>query len=59
MYMYYNGDKYQGEWVDDEKNGNGEYHYHSSSELYKGQWRNNKKNGHGEYIFSNGDRFIG
>lgn len=49
--MYYiNGDVYEGEWVDGEREGNGETVYASGiNEKYIGEWKNDMCNGYGKY----------
>lgn len=44
-YIFQNGDVYDGNWVDDKKNGRGKYYYASSGDCYEGEWRNNVKSG--------------
>lgn len=41
---YPNGDKYEGQLKDDEKNGVGTY-YFVNSDKYEGQWLDNEKHG--------------
>jgi hypothetical protein len=36
IYIYLNGNKYEGEWAFDKKNGHGAYYYVSINESYKG-----------------------
>jgi len=45
-FHYYNGDKYVGEWKDDQQEGYGNY-FHANGEKYEGQWKNGKMNGSG------------
>jgi hypothetical protein len=49
-----NGEKYEGQWKDNEKNGTGNYECKAigtlqlpNRETYEGQWRTNKKDGKG------------
>lgn len=37
-YYYVNGNKYEGEWTNDRKNGHGIYSYFSTGEKYDGNW---------------------
>lgn len=37
-YFYVNGNRYEGEWTGDRKNGHGIYFYFSTGEKYDGQW---------------------
>lgn len=46
MFQYSNGDKYEGEWLNDDKNGQGVYYY-ANGDVYEGEWMNGKLNGRG------------
>jgi hypothetical protein len=46
---YANGDLYQGDWMNDKKNGNGNMTY-ANGDLYHGEWMNDKRNGNGNSI---------
>ena len=46
--MYENGDTYEGEWKDGDRDGNG-YYVSVSGWYYKGGWKDNKKHGQGKY----------
>lgn len=39
---YYNGDKYDGDWYQDKRNGYGVYTY-SGGAYYKGEWKDDTK----------------
>ena len=52
------GNKYDGEWVDDVKEGYGVLTY-VNGERYEGYWRNDKAHGKGTLTYSQGDRYIG
>ena len=66
--IYNNGDKYEGEWKNDLKHGNGIMNYKNGEkfyfskdkfeeiEKYDGYWEKNKKNGKGIIYFKNGDK---
>ena len=43
---YTNGDKYEGQWVNDKKEGEGTMKY-SNGNWYRGKWKNDKPNGLG------------
>jgi len=43
-----NGDIYEGEWKDDQKNGYGIY-IHANGDVYEGEWRDGKRHGYGTY----------
>lgn len=45
--MYYaNGDKYDGNWKNDLKDGDGTY-WGANGNIYEGQWKDDKYNGKG------------
>lgn len=33
-----NGDRYEGHWLDDKKEGPGRYYYRSTNKVYEGEW---------------------
>ena len=39
MYLYCNGNKYDGLWKEDKKHGQGKYFYESLNESYIGEWK--------------------
>lgn len=47
---YYNGDKYEGSWYQDKRQGKGTYVF-STGAYYKGQWQNDEKNGKGVFYW--------
>ena len=53
-----NGDKYIGEWKNDEKEGKGCYIWGDGA-YYIGDYKLNLPSGKGEYRYSNGDKFCG
>ncbi|MFN8254810.1 MAG: caspase family protein [Bacteroidales bacterium] len=57
-WLYPNGDKYTGNWVNKQMHGNGTYFY-KNGDVYKGDFRNNKLEGFGTCTFKNGDRYTG
>ena len=59
VYYYQNGDKYDGQWKDDKKEGKGYFFYKETGEVYKGNFSNDLPNGIGIYYFKNGDRYEG
>ena len=52
------GDRYEGEWRNDKKEGKGIY-YWNDGDRYEGDFRNGNFEGKGIYYFSNGDRRMG
>lgn len=52
------GSKYAGQWLDDERTGNGVYYY-SNGDKYTGTFYKGKRNGNGEYAYLNGDLYSG
>ena len=65
---YVDGSRYEGEVVNDKRNGKGIYHY-ANQDKYIGDWVNDKYSfyftyffrfdGQGFYIFKNGERYEG
>ena len=58
IYYYYNGNKYEGDWENDEIKGKGIYYY-KNGDRYEGDLKNNKREGKGIYYYKNGDRYEG
>jgi len=56
--QYPNGDKYQGEWKDDMKDGYGMFTYINGNK-YKGKWKDDMKDGYGIFIYAAGDKYKG
>ena len=44
---YSNGDKYDGNWINDAKNGQGKMEY-ANGDIYNGRWKNDKRYGQGK-----------
>jgi len=57
-WVYSNGDKYEGNWVNKQMHGSGSYYY-TNGDLYKGDFKNNKLEGIGTCTFKNGDKYTG
>ena len=58
-YLYQKrGEKYVGEWRDNQINGQGVFYYRSGNQ-YDGEWRNGRKHGQGTYTYANGDKYVG
>jgi len=53
-----NGNKYVGEWKDDELHGQGTYTFASGAQ-YVGEYRDGKKNGQGTYTWADGSKYVG
>ena len=47
-----------GEWLNDEKHGNGYYTY-KNGDFYSGHFTNGKKQGKGTYTFNDGQEYVG
>ena len=52
------GSKYAGQWLEDERTGNGVYYY-SNGDKYTGTFLKGKRSGQGEYLYNNGDAYVG
>jgi hypothetical protein len=57
-YQFVNGNKYEGEWIDDFKSGYGVLHY-ANGEKYEGFWENDKAHGKGTLTYIHGDKYVG
>ncbi len=57
-YTFEDGDKYLGEWKDDELNGKGTLTA-TNGDKYIGEWRDGSMHGEGAYTFANGDKYVG
>ena len=55
---YSDGDKYEGEWKDGQKNGQGTYTW-SNGNKYVGEFKNGIQHGQGTLTFPNGKKFKG
>ena len=55
---YDNGDKYDGEFVDNVKEGRGVYYY-GNGDKYEGEFFDDVKDGFGIYYYKNGERYEG
>ena len=58
IYMYKNGDKYDGHWNNDKKNGLGLFSY-ANGDLYEGEYVDNMMTGLGKYTFKDGSYYDG
>jgi len=52
------GEKYVGQWKDNNFNGQGVYHYADGS-VYKGNWKDSIRNGYGKYTCEDGSIYEG
>ena len=57
-YSWSNGDKYIGEWKNDQMHGQGNIFFGSGNK-YIGEWKHNKRDGHGTAVWANGDKYVG
>jgi hypothetical protein len=51
-------EEYEGEWIDDEMNGQGTYKY-SSGNIYSGSWKDGEMHGFGKMVYSDGSQYEG
>ena len=58
VYITARGDRYEGEFNDNEYNGHGVY-LTACGDRYEGEFKGNEYNGHGVYITARGDRYEG
>ena len=58
VYVFANGDKYEGHFESNLFNGKGLQTY-TSGDVYRGDFVNNNKTGQGIYLYANGDRYEG
>ena len=55
-YYYSNGNKFEGEYKNGQKEGYGVYYY-SNGDKFEGKWKNNNKEGYGIYYYSSENRY--
>ncbi|TGL53268.1 hypothetical protein EHQ55_01400 [Leptospira meyeri] len=58
LVQYENGDRFEGEFLEDVKHGSGIYQY-SNGDIFEGEYQFGYKEGKGIYRYANGDKFIG
>ena len=58
IYISLNGNKYEGEWKNNECEGYG-IRYYINGDNYKGEWKNGNAEGYGIKYFNNGDKYKG
>jgi hypothetical protein len=51
---YTDGSRYEGDWIDGKRNGNGAFYNQDGIKLYDGEWRNNEMEGLGTGFYPNG-----
>ena len=56
--IYKNGDKYNGYWKNNKKEGKGIMKY-NNGDKYEGYWKNDKKDGYGIMKYKNGNKYEG
>ncbi len=56
--VYDNGDRYEGDFMNDMFHGQGKYNY-ANGDLYRGEFLNDLPHGHGVYILANGSIYSG
>ena len=54
-----NGEKYEGDWKNNKRDGKGEYFLKDGIKIYEGDWKNDKFNGRGIFYYNNGDKYEG
>jgi serine/threonine-protein kinase len=57
-YIYANGDKYVGEWNEDQKHGLGVNTY-ANGDKYVGEFKDDRRSGQGTYVFVDGRKEVG
>lgn len=57
-YTHADGDKYVGEWKNDNKHGQGTYTF-ANGNKYVGEWKDDKIHGQGTYTYTSGDKYVG
>lgn len=58
-YLYENGDKYTGNFIDKLKDGKGVYTSAKDGSVYDGFWLQDKKHGKGKHTLKNGEYYDG
>ena len=59
IYYYANGDKYEGEFANGLRHGNGIYYFFDNGEKYEGEFKNAKYHGIGTFYFADGTKYEG
>ena len=58
-YTWDNGNKYVGEWKNNNKHGLGTYTYYANGDKYVGKFKNDHMHGQGTYTYASGDKYVG
>ena len=53
-FKWSNGDRYEGDWVNGQRTGQGKYFYSDGGGVYTGEWKNNNRHGEGTMIWNDG-----
>ena len=59
MKIIKNGDKYDGEWLNNQMHGQGRYVWKNNARVYEGSFENGLKHGEGVLTWKSGYQFIG
>lgn len=51
---YNSGNVYDGEWLNDKKNGNGVMNWFTENQKYEGEWKDDQQHGLGSYYWYDG-----
>ena len=57
--VFANGNRYEGNWVDDSRSGLGVFTCATSGYIYEGSFNNGRRHGVGRIVLPNGDSFKG
>ena len=57
-YTWADGNKYVGEWQDNDFNGQGTYTWADGTK-YVGKWQDGRRNGQGTLTYANGNKYVG
>jgi hypothetical protein len=58
VYVWENGEKYEGNWEYKMRHGQGT-NYYADGSVYKGDWKSDMQDGYGTLHYANGDRYTG
>lgn len=58
-FIYLDGSKYEGAWVNDVREGFGTYYY-ANGDRYEGEWKDHLRHGQGTYFYAaTGSKYVG